>query len=811
MVRMLQPLLGVSKSNPLLEVLIAPDRPDDFLIHFGMHHLETVRRDPDSVLLKMAAGRFYNAGFDRNRLVAVFPWGRKSIQRFGDALKTGDIERITRVLSGNSGKRKMDRQRERFVRETFRENYATEGCHINRFIREKFAEKYDTTVSRELLRPIINEEKDRFAAEQRAAAPSLLPVRRADEEAVVLCVEGLFRVLRELQDQCAARRNACTNGLFSRTPVPKNCKYIPSADPFDGQLIRLDRSEFGRSVFVHHAGLLLVRADIDRISAGLPESDRLRQWLGAVLCGAVNIEQSGALNFDALAVLVGPALRSAYRQRLMLHDICDPPLTSALWRRNAELAGAVEMELFLYDPHSIRYTGEQKILLGWLGNLHMVTTVYFQDFIHTEDGVPLIAFLEDNYEDVRDRFPRQMAQFRQLLWGDATYPVTVVVDRAIYNVDRLRQYRELGIFVITWQKGGGDVPWCPPDPGAVGEFAILRHRNNSRDTITHRVEYYCEPWDREPTFSCHTVRLSKGDEPAPMNVAVLCTDPQRDSEAVLRPILRRWLQENDLLYGIANCGLNQITSYKSVSYEKIAETLGDRQVANRRYRRLVAERLELRRRWGLELVKRKERKRQAELFIAKREQKLERIEEELVDATDPEPQRSLRRARTRLRQSLRQKEKREENFQARSAQREQKLTEQIAALTDELKQEPEEVSRLEQLIQGAYRRLNFGPKALFDSIRINARNIFGRLHARFRPCRDNYRNDHRLLRELIRAPGVIIETRTRITVSLIPARRYQPVEKKAVQSLLEDVGKSVNETYREKPVQFRLQDFGPSP
>jgi len=122
-----------------------------------------------------------------------------------------------------------------------------------------------------------------------------------------------------------------------------------------------------------------------------------------------------------------------------------------------ELVGAIGTDTFLYDPHGIRYTGALRILLGWLSNLHMVTTVYYQDFIHTEDGVPVMAFLEDNYEDVRSRFPKQMEQFRRLLWNDPMHPVTIVVDRAIYDVQRLREYRRSGIFVITWLKGGGDV------------------------------------------------------------------------------------------------------------------------------------------------------------------------------------------------------------------------------------------------------------------------------------------------------------------------------------------------------------------
>ena len=77
----LQPLLGLDKSNPFLEVLIDPSYPDEALVHFGTRLLEKVRLGKDSVEAKLLAGRLYNAGFKRKVLVEKFGWDRKTIQK----------------------------------------------------------------------------------------------------------------------------------------------------------------------------------------------------------------------------------------------------------------------------------------------------------------------------------------------------------------------------------------------------------------------------------------------------------------------------------------------------------------------------------------------------------------------------------------------------------------------------------------------------------------------------------------------------------------------------------------------------------
>jgi len=50
----------------------------------------------------------------------------------------------------------------------------------------------------------------------------------------------------------------------------------------------------------------------------------------------------------------------------------------------------------------------------------------------------------------------------------------------------------------------------------------------------------------------------------------------------IKPILTRWLQENDMGYLIA-LGINQITSYSYFTYKSVAETVDDKNIKNKEF------------------------------------------------------------------------------------------------------------------------------------------------------------------------------------------------------------------------------------
>ncbi len=464
---LLHPLLGTDKSNPFLELLFDPASPSEILVHFGMHLLEKVNRGKDMIEEKMLAGRLYNANFKRSALVETFQRDRKTLQRYGNALKSGDAQLMFRAFSGQGGERKLDDQKEQFVRQTFRDTYHEQGCHCNRFIRKELKRKLGITVNRESIRLIINEEKVKMDH-----CGSLLPIKRQDFQEIISFVNYFFIAVNGM-DQELNKETDCNNVPFPRGNSDKNCNHSPSSMPFQifpGKKDWHHQEQF----FLHHAGLLLAHSQIDRVSSAyVGNKDITRQWISSVLCGAVNLEQMRQLSYPSLEVLIGPQISSNYRQRERLHDIANEENTAAVWRENSLLVEAQKEDTFLYDPHGIEYTGEQKILRGWLGGSHKVAKAYYQDFVHTVNGKPVMAFLEDNYEDLRLRFPRQVPQLRQVLGVKQNHKLTFVIDRAIYDLEDLRSYREKDIFVITWEKGIKNLLWEPPNSECIGRFSII--------------------------------------------------------------------------------------------------------------------------------------------------------------------------------------------------------------------------------------------------------------------------------------------------------------------------------------------------
>src|SRR3989442_14797029 len=63
-----------------------------------------------------------------------------------------------------------------------------------------------------------------------------------------------------------------------------------------------------------------------------------------------------------------------------------------------------------------------------------------------------------------------------------------------------------------------------------------------------------------------------------LEVSVLTDDLERPPQQSITLIFNRWIQENDFKYLDKHFGINEITSYASVSYEELRGQLEDKQV-----------------------------------------------------------------------------------------------------------------------------------------------------------------------------------------------------------------------------------------
>ena len=234
------------------------------------------------------------------------------------------------------------------------------------------------------------------------------------------------------------------------------------------------------------------------------------------------------------------------------------------------------------------------------------------------------------------------------------------------------------------------------------------------------------------------------------------------------------MQENNIGYLIDHNGINEITSYQSYSYEQAAAKLDldDYLVANPTLRQLATHKLKLRRKRVSLRLRIEDRTAHYESDEQAKTAELAKIDQALEDESQESQPHELKKRRSSLRRSLKTLPQRRQKVLDKLHKQVDHIEQQVDQIDAQCQLEPQQVQRIEYLISQEYDRLNFAPKALMDAIRLLAHNIHRRLHDQFRPLYDNYRNDHRILRELIQSPAFLEETPDDYIVTLIPSRLH---------------------------------------
>jgi len=248
--------------------------------------------------------------------------------------------------------------------------------------------------------------------------------------------------------------------------------------------------------------------------------------------------------------------------------------------------------------------------------------------------------------------------------------VTWVMDRGIFSQEVFAQAVAAPDYhLITWEKnfkpGQGD-----PQKHS-GQYVLERTRNHAQDKRIYRFEYRDQDWAKNPKMRQLIVRATN-PQARTVEVGVLTDDRQRAASEIIYLMFNRWTQENDFKHLDEHFGINQITSYASVAYERLQDQVQQKQVKSGAYKAL--------------------------------EQKAAQLKSQLSKlllSQHQHPRKSVQR------------------------------TERIAALTKDLAQAQQdqaktqkEVSRLEVLIEQQMVRLDTRNKRLLDSLKLIARNAF---------------------------------------------------------------------------------------
>ena len=901
----LQLILGPDKRNPCF-CLYVDAAEKELHVYYGLEVLEVVPNDPRSPAYRLLGARLYNAGLRVRTLEAVFGLDRKTLRKWGLALRSGDRKWLAEVLAGRSGRRKLTLEMESYVRFRWLALQAERRRDYRRRLQEELERVFGVRVSGETLRPLLRQLRGRGGAragssgEEAAGAPSAsvepteartvpdpLEVGEVSSGASASATAGFTPVLPGMEGLVEAESAAAPSVVEVVDPptlgetvaaVPSvggESEEVPGVCPLEGALVlpvtskivppTQDRSAsapapalsagepadplvapislasrlcppplgepaaaapsggggwvaapeagppeglvlpasgkvfplvqdwpIGQTVWCEHAGLLLFGEALVAVSQVVePAQPWLRQALGSVLAGALNVEQTKFLNPDDLELLLGPQLRGLGPQRRRLKELAAGPTANRLLRWNSQQVGADQQTDFYLDPHTKQYTGMAEVLKGWCPTIRWADKALHSDFLHTVSGEPIYFECTDNYEDLRQRLWGLLDRTRTALGWTPDKVITIIVDRAVFGKATFdRVLAEPAIHLVTWEKGYRPGQW--EESQVSGQCVIARVRNHAADRQSYQFRYLDQKWAADPRWRQLIVQAThptgrKGE------VSILTDDLTRPAAELVRLMFGRWVQENDFKYSDLHFGFKQITSYGVISYAELKPQLSDRQVQSGAARALAEQARQLTAQLGRLLwAERQAERRQGERQVRRAE--LEKAGLAVSESSEPSgagaASESVAVAR---RQELGRLKAAQTRHQTRRVERQnqlKELEEQLNQILGQQGQTQQTMSRLEDLIARQMVRLDTGPKRLLDAIKVVARNVFYRALAPFKAAYDNYRDDHEYFRRLTPSAGVLRWNGRELEVHLLPATPHGA----ALRQVWEQVLNGVNAT-----------------
>ncbi len=705
----LQEILGTDKRNPVFTVF-RNQKTDCLHVYYGFELFEIIPNNKNDPQYKLTVARLYNAGINAVKLKEAFGTDRKTMSNWGDALKSEDPERLIRVLAGRQAGRKLTTEIRAFVGMRFPSIYKENTYSYSKQIREEIEEVFDCKLCSETIRPLIHELKKQLNENEIKTEKRETNGDSSDNQETVYeeDTEEIEVVTSELSD----------------AKISGNRKGSPLSET----------GTAGEIHFIRYLGILLFNQELLKVTE-LMESHSwiLKQWLATLFLGAVNIEQTKLLDFNSLGWLLDRTLRSLRPQRLKLGELACPDVIEKLYVMNADLVNIQDYSDFFFDPHTKHSMTQLKILKGWCGNQHFPGKALHMDFIHTCVGDPVYIGYADNFYDLRERFIDTVNRFRTLLHIDSSRVLTFILDRGIYGKDMFEEIiLEKFLHVITWEKNYKQGSW---DENEVkGSFSMEVCRNKLEDTKKYDFRYMDETWDKNASMRLIRVQATN-HKGRTIEVGVLSDDSKRPAEECLRLIFRRWLQENDFKYLEKHFGINQATSYASITYKELEGQIEDKQMKSGEYKALEKERGALRAKLKSALLSEHKHPRKSSARLSK------------IDT----------------------------------------LSLQEQQITQKMEETEKEVSRLKHLIENDFYRLDVSSKKLMDVLKLIARNSFYKALKPFKEKYNNYRDDHAIFRNLTRADGIAISHEEHVEVYLYPTTHYPPKLRNIIEELFQQI------------------------
>ncbi len=154
----LQMVIGVDKRNPLFTIFRDLVRKE-IQIYYGGALYEVISDNKEDPQFKIMLARLYNGGVCVTKLVENFGYSYPTIRRWGEALKSGDNERLYYALAGRSGHKKLNPEIISFIIHDFEHIYPRNKYTYSKEIRSDIKQVFKITISAECIRPLLGELK----------------------------------------------------------------------------------------------------------------------------------------------------------------------------------------------------------------------------------------------------------------------------------------------------------------------------------------------------------------------------------------------------------------------------------------------------------------------------------------------------------------------------------------------------------------------------------------------------------------------------------------------------------------------------
>ncbi len=712
----LQGITGTQRGNELIATFENPRDPEVRDIYFGMQHFTSYRND-DKQAIKILSAFLGNTDVHKLTIADALEINRCLVTRYSQQMLEGGISSLLEDDRGRPGK--ITDAISEYVKRQYRRYRKKSKKNFREKIRNEVKERFDVKISRELIRQITQDIRNKEKADHK--------VRREDER-------GEESKALEVVNY----------------PVENNKKNIMRL------MLKLQSGFYSR-----YAGGMILNVFIEKLIVGVfegYEDSELLYDLKAfmimviqmVVYDVINLERVKRVIRGEFGILIGvetaPSLRTMRRKINEAVEKLDIEKISTRLAINYLDNLNYGTDIFYIDDHLEVYWGKVKVLQGFSNIFDRMMEGIEHTFVHNRWGDPICFELRDNYNNFREYIPMMVKRVQKMY--KLKKRLTFVFDRFGYDQKLFEKFnKELKANYIVWVKG---------DKTDYSKESI------EFDEVIYKFKWNVPGKERKVKIGIAVVEVKKKGIRKKRKIvlrrkaerrikgikkymysSLITNDLTKPKEEIVEHLIYRWREECDFKIEVNEFGIDEITSYMMKPYdENIFNEESELSSSMREEKEMENPRLKpLRYRKGQ--LKKEILKIDGQLgkWVFTKTKKKERTIEEV----------------SQLKRNSKLLSRREE------------LAAQLEEIVKKMSLMPKQVNRLENLIERNFKIFDFRKKLVMDTLKVCARNVRKMALEVFDKYYKNYRDQLDFLRRIFRNGGYIsINSKGEVTVDIAP-------------------------------------------